>query len=87
MAVVMTDEKSELTTVRLVAIERGFLSGRMVEPGTRFDFDASRKVPKWAAKEADAKPPKDKPKAGDLKPKDTQAAVKAKMAAFAGEQA
>lgn len=79
--------------IRLVATERGFVKGRMVEAGAVFLFDPvgsdgkDRKIPRWAVKEADAKPPKEKPKAGDLKPQDTQAAVKRKMAGFSGEQA
>lgn len=74
-------------TVRLVALERGFVNNRMVEPGAVFSYPADRKIPKWAAKEEDAKPVKEKPKGADLKPADTQAAVKKKMATIAGEQA
>ena len=75
---------------KLIAVERGFHNNRMVEPGQGFMFEMTgadgkpRKIPKWAAKaEAyKAKPPK--PVAGDLKPKATQEAVKAKAAELTG---
>jgi hypothetical protein len=82
----MADDKN--TVVQLVAIERGFLNGRLVEPGKTFAFDTvgvdgkTRKLPKWAAKEGEAKFPKVKQRAGDLKPVDTQAAVKLKIDAI-----
>lgn len=80
----MSEDKS--TTIKLIANARGFVNGRMVEPGQSFEFDTvgadgkSRKIPKWA--DTVAKPVKVKPVGGDLKPKDTQAAVKVKMAAL-----
>lgn len=82
------DKKQESTVVQLVAVERGFLNGRLVEPGKTFPFDTvdgdgkPRKLPKWAVKEGEAKPQKEKPKAGDLKPADAQVAVKTKMDAI-----
>ena len=42
--------------IKLVAVERGFVLGRMVEPGAKFLFDTvtadgkPRKLPKWAVK-------------------------------------
>lgn len=78
------DKKQESTVIQLVAVERGFLKGHLVEPGKSFPFDTvdadgkPRKLPKWAVKEGEAKPQKAKPKAGDLKPADAQVAVKKK---------
>lgn len=76
--------------ILLVAVERGFAMGRLVEPGATFKFRAKdangkdRKTPKWA-QPADKPMPK-KPAAGngDLKPKDAQDAVKAKAGALTG---
>jgi len=85
----MAEEK----VIKLVAVERGFHANRMVEPGQSFMFDSvgadgkERKLPKWAAKPEEYKAKPKKPVAGDLKPKDVQAAVKQKAAAFSGEQA
>lgn len=74
------------TEIKLIAVERGFYGNRMIEPGQGFMFDAvgadgkDRKLPKWAAKPSEYKAKPAKPVAGDLKPKETQAAVKTKMA-------
>lgn len=81
----------EAKTVNLIAVERGFRNGRMVEPGTRFSFNQigddgkQRKLPKWAVKDVDFVPVKQKQKAGDLRPKDAQAASKAKAGELSGE--
>lgn len=88
----MADEKSA-ELIELVAVERGFIDGRMVEPGKAFvlpALDASgkpRKVPKWAAMKGEYQPKPAKPVAGDLKPKAAQAAVKTKSAALNGDSA
>lgn len=70
--------------VQLVAVERGFRDGAMVEPGVAFEFTGNR-LPKWASTAEDAAKrlaaKKAKP-AGDLKPKAAQSAVKAKAAAI-----
>lgn len=72
------------TVIELVAVERGFMKGRMVHPGTKFRFDITgtdgkpRKLPKWAVKVGDPVLLKEKPKGGDLKPKDAQNASKQK---------
>lgn len=86
----MADQKEkESTVVELVAVERGFVLGRMVEPGAKFLFDTvtadgkPRRLPKWAVKTGDPRLSKPKPKAGDLKPKETQAAVKGKIEGLA----
>jgi len=90
MGVFMSDEKPTSTIVKLFAKERGFVNGRMVEPGQSFEFDTvgadgkPRKTPKWA--DTVAKPAKVKPVAGDLKPKDTQAAVKRKAEVISGSE-
>lgn len=76
------DKKAEVIT--LVAIERGFRNGRMVEEGAEFPFKTvgadgkPRKLPKWAVPKGDPVLLKAKPKAGDLKPKDAQTAAKGK---------
>lgn len=76
--------------ITLVAVETGFAMGRMVHPGESFLFNPvgrdgkERKLPKWAALPADAKLKAPKPVGGDLKPKDAQAAVKAKAGALSG---
>jgi hypothetical protein len=76
--------------IRLVAVERGFAMGRMVEPGTEFNFatkDANgktRKLPKWAQEASKPLPKKATATNGDLKPKDAQAAMGAKRAELAG---
>lgn len=75
-------------TITLIAVERGFHKGRMVEPGAPFPFDPvgadgkHRKLPKWAAKEGDQRLGKTKAKpVADLRPPEAQAAAKAKAAA------
>lgn len=84
----MADDKKTDTVIQLVAVDRGFVNGRMVEPGRSFSFDTvgadgkPRKIPKWAAKDGDNKQPKGKPKFGDLKPLDAQLAVKNKIDAL-----
>ena len=74
---------AKFENVQLMAVERGFRDGAMVEPGTAFEFTGD-KLPKWAASAEDAAKrlaaKKVKP-AGDLKPKAAQAAVKSKAAA------
>lgn len=84
------DKKPEVVT--LVAVERGFLNGRLVEPGKSFQFRTTgtdgkvRKLPSWAVKEGDAKLAKPTaPKSGDLRPKDAQAAAKAKIEGTAND--
>ncbi|MER1940648.1 hypothetical protein ABS755_08060 [Castellaniella sp. FW104-16D08] len=74
-------------TVTLVAVERGFLHGALVEPGTTFTHPADAKPPKWAAKQGDSRLIKAaKPiTAADLKPQAAQKAVKAKAAALTGD--
>lgn len=85
----MANEKNPASTVvTLVAIERGFAKGRLIEPGKSFLFDTvgsegkPRKLPKWAAPAGDPKLSKPKPIAGDLKPKDAQQASKEKTGAL-----
>ena len=70
-------------SIKLVAVERGFYAGRMIEPGKKFEF-TGKKPPKWAVKPEDVKPPKKKLAVGDLKPVDAQAAVKQKTAELTG---
>lgn len=88
----MADEKT-VDPIQLVAVERGFAMGRMVEPGDKFlfaplrDDGTVRKLPKWAAKVGDPVLVKPKKPNGDLKPKDAQAAVKAKAGQLAGDAA
>ncbi len=70
--------------VQLVAVERGFRDGAMVEPGQAFSFTGDR-LPTWAAKAEDAAKRLAAKKvrvAGDLKPKAAQSAVKAKAQAI-----
>jgi len=83
----MADAKFE--PVKLIAVERGFMDGHMVHPGTKFTFTPTRadkdgkpRLPKWA-QPAD-KPLPVKPSVADLKPKAAQAAVKAKAGALTG---
>lgn len=84
------DEKQP-DVIELVAIERGFAMGRMVEPGSTFNFRAKgedgklRNIPKWAAPVGTQLPKKPAP-AGDLKPKDAQDAVKKKAAHLTGNE-
>lgn len=76
--------QAQPTVIELVAVEQGFMGGRMIHPGTKFRFNLNgsdgkpRKLPKWAVKAGDPVLLKEKPKAGDLKPKDAQNAVKQK---------
>ncbi|HSV48359.1 MAG TPA: hypothetical protein VLJ58_21400 [Ramlibacter sp.] len=76
--------------IKLVAVERGFAMNRMVHPGETFDFrtkDAEgkdRKIPKWAQL-AGTPLPKKKAPAGDLKPKNAQAAVSVKRGQLSGD--
>ena len=75
---------AKFENVQLVAVERGFRDGAMVEPGEAFVFTGD-KLPKWAATAEDAAKrlaaKKQRP-AGDLKPKAAQSAVKTKAAAL-----
>jgi hypothetical protein len=86
----MSDDKQP-ETIKLVAVERGFAMGRMVHPGETFEFRVKtadgkdRKLPKWAAPAA-SHVPKKPAVAGDLKPKDAQAAVKKKAAVLTGNE-
>lgn len=77
-------------TVQLVAVERGFRDGALLERGTRFSFTVSAldkqgnaRLPKWA-QPADKPLPPPKRMAGDLKPRAAQQAVKGKAAALTG---
>lgn len=77
-------------TVQLVAVERGFRDGAMLERGKRFSFtitalgkDGTARLPKWAQL-ADKPLPPPKRAAGDLKPKAAQQAVKSKAAQLTG---
>jgi hypothetical protein len=85
----MAEDKT-VEPIQLVAVERGFAMGRLVEPGEKFLFNpvaangSPRKLPKWAAKPGDPRIGKPKPTAGDLKPKAAQAAVKQKAGALSG---
>lgn len=75
---------AKFENVQLVAFERGFRDGAMVEPGEAFVFSGDR-LPKWAAKAEDAAKrlaAKTARPAGDLKPKAAQSAVKAKAQAI-----
>jgi hypothetical protein len=86
----MADEKKVDDVIELVAVERGFAMGRMVEPGTKFMFRAktadgkARKLPKWAQPSSQPVAKKPEAKNGDLKPKDAQAAVAAKAGVLGG---
>jgi hypothetical protein len=85
----MADDKKAEDVIELVAIERGFAMGKLIEPGKKFMFRAKdhsgkpRKLPKWAQL-ADIPLPKKPAAAADLKPKEAQAAVKAKAGALSG---
>ena len=65
-------------TITLVATERGFHGGKLVQPGQAFAYPAGRKLPKWAAPAAVAVVKPVKPLNGDTKPDDVRAAVRAK---------
>lgn len=71
----------------IVAVERGFIGGAMVEPGAKFNWPADKKLPKWAAKEGDPRLAKAKRviTAADLKPQAVLDAVKAKTDAMRNE--
>ena len=75
---------AKFENVELVAVERGFRDGAMVEPGEAFVFTGNR-LPKWAATAEDAAKrlaaKKQRP-AGDLKPTAAQKAVGKKAAAL-----
>lgn len=86
----MAEEKKPDEIIELIAVERGFAMGRLVEPGTKFKFRVKdrhgkdRKIPKWAQPANEPLPKKATVLNGDLKPKDAQDAVKAKAGALAG---
>lgn len=75
---------AKFENVQLVAVQRGFRDGALIEPGAAFVFTGDR-LPKWAATAEDAdkrlKAKVARP-AGDLKPMAAQSAVKAKAAAL-----
>lgn len=89
----MTDVKAETKkpadVIELIAVERGFAMGRMLEPGTKFLFRTAgrdgkaRKLPGWA-QPSDQPLPKKPATSPDLKPKGAQAAVMGKAAALTG---
>lgn len=74
---------AEPETITLIATERGFAMGKLIEPGTKFlfaKFDKAgkeRNLPKWAALSVKDVPAK-KAWNGDLRPVDAQKASKAK---------
>lgn len=87
----MADTPKAVAPITLVAIQRGFAMGRMVEPGTSFLFrpvnknGSRRKLPSWAV------PADQVPEGGpakrvdyDTKPKDAQEAVRRKTAELSG---
>ena len=87
----MADDTQPVVPITLVAVERGFAMGRMIEPGTKFQFNpvgrdgGPRKLPKWARLESDPKPvPKPSAMGFDTKPKDAQAAVRRKAGQLTG---
>lgn len=83
--------------VQLVAIERGFYEGAMVEPGAKFHFATKaadgkeRKLPKWAVPVAQAdaalKAKNKPPQAYDTRPTAAQREARRKGAALSGAQA
>ena len=77
---------SEPKAVELVAVERAFYQGAMVERGDTVMFTGA-KLPKWGKAKAEAAEAlaKSQRPAGDLKPKAAQAAVRKKAAGLAGE--
>lgn len=88
----MADAKD--TTVELVAVERGFLNNKLIEPGTKFVFDRTgsdgkslRKLPKWAVPAGEYRAKKAKAPAGDLRPKEAQEAAKQKAGQLGGAPA
>lgn len=70
----MPIRKTKSETVDLVAVNRGFYAGRMVERGERFTFTGTRR-PKWAQL-ASLPVPAEKPFNGDTRPLDAQKASK-----------
>jgi hypothetical protein len=76
--------------IQLIAVERGFVLGQLIEPGQKFLFNPvgsdgkPRRLPKWAAKAGDPRLSAKKPEVGDLKPKAAQAAVKVKAGMLGG---
>lgn len=88
-------EKENIIT--LVATERCFRGGRLVERGHEFQFNTigddgkARKLPKHAMKKDDPALAKELGKkaitAGDLRPKDAQAASKTKREGLADDLA
>lgn len=89
----MADEKQpdKPAPIELVATERGFALGRMIEPGTKFLFSPvdrdgrPRKLPKWAVPADQVKPKKPPVLEVDTKPKDAQAAVRKKAGQLSGQ--
>jgi hypothetical protein len=85
-------EEKPSTVVQLVAVERGFVLGHLVERGHKFLFDTvgaggkPRKLPKWAQLADKPLPKKAEVKNGDLKPAAAQNAVKAKAGQLANGQ-
>ena len=93
----MADPKTpeKLPPVELVATQRGFYRGRMVEPGKTFMFDPNPSVPggkmkwpKWAKAAPEAQrelaEKAAKAKAFDTKPKDAAVASRGKAAQLVG---
>jgi hypothetical protein len=87
------DKKTDEKVILLVAVERGFAMGRMVQPGETFRFRTvgddgkPRKLPKWAQPADEPMPAKKLLKNGDLKPADAQAAVAQKAGILSGAKA
>lgn len=86
------EAKAETDVIELVAVERGFAMGKLVEPGRKFLFRVkdrngkTRKLPKWAQPADQPLAKKVERKNGDLKPADAQKAVAAKAGALANPQ-
>lgn len=77
---------AEAKFIEYVAVERGFVGNRLIEPGTSFEMAATRKSPKWAVKKGDPLPAKAnrKPSDYDLRPREASDAVKVKAGALTG---
>lgn len=77
---------SESKAAELVAVERAFFQGALVEVGDTVMFTGT-KVPRWAKPKAEATAmlAKSAQPAGDLKPKAAQTAVRKKAAGLTGE--
>jgi len=79
-------------TMELVAVERGFRNGKLVEPGRKFTHvvtagkDGKPRLPKWAQPADQPLLKKSEVKNGDLKPTDAQAAVRQKAGQLANGQ-